>query len=1130
MPKVNHQVPTSPAIATRSLTPLPDGRVPGADRSVWLYGSIPLGSLRDAKSDDEKERLGARIQVAFEELALLTSQRALNRRVAKSSYREFQMLALNVPVWYRTPKDLPTKEMLDRYFRNELVLKRVVLIGVKLRASSAFKGGMQSILDEVAMVISGDGVPMSDFDEDAEKIRRAFQRAEIDVPDPADLRFADSWWNWSMERNTSRATPYVTHVDHLHFLKTSGARRALEGVGEELDCTMWPEELVKNPDQVAVTFGAAEGFDLEYSSSLDPRSHWGVRLLDNNARAISVRGLVEPAKITRGELRRQKKRFAEDRDEFAKANKQTSYEANEHESELKQLEDLYSSGNASCTLVDTSVLVALDGVVNDMSALTPAGMSIDQMTNRQEAAFHEMMLCSSVRANPHVLDVPATTIAYSGISSLSTAGDKVGALAGFTETDRQPVWWSGSPQASGDSLPIAEVAATTGSGKLLTLDTRLVTPTGTIAMQDVRVGTVLVGRDGLPCTVQSLSEINENPELYRLSISDGQDIDACVDHQWVVQLPPQLHERYAHLERVSRALRDLAAGYPRAVPIRLEQIRELLAMAVGEDRIPWASDDALAATLSLLDIDPARTPGRDMLEALHRRLEHVRAEMELLDTGEVVLTTGEMLSHGGRFGIRAAAADEASVQELALLLGDHEHADAGESVSIELDTPEAANHLLRVARAAGLVARLDGVTVSWAAGDQSFMIDSIVPIPSRAGRCITVDSPDHTYLCADRVPTHNTMLLLWLAHQWHQIGHPQFILDPKQNSDHSALVRNFGGNVRAFDELEGADGPLDPVRFSATPQAGVQLAADMLYQVSPWGIGEARKYENEISHALRYGVIDRGAKSTGEALAIAVRDGELQDSILEGVNRFVESTPMFQVAFGRGREESTIQLGQGMTLFMVGSAQFEMPSAHSKVPVTEESQIKRASANAIRMLIRAATAQLSNRSGIIHIDEAWMVELLAPGETQQLGRLARQMDVFPILYNQTPSTAIESGVENYISSGFLGYLNSPDEARAGMKLFGMEDNEDIYNRVLTPRGDPGRQGGMNWNSLQHLYAKGGERDVVRGSVFYHSDVFGRIAATEIMLPPEFLELASTNPEDIKQRRIKEQQMRLNGTR
>lgn len=1114
-----HKIPEAPAVSTRSLRPYPDGRVPGIDGSVWLWGSIPLGSIRDAKSDNEKERLGARIHAAFEELSLLTPSRIPNRKIAKSNYREFQLLALNVPVWFDAPHELETRELLNSYFSNELVVKRVVMLGVKLRPSASFKG-FRSFMDEVALTFAGEKLPMSDFDDDFAKVQRAFKRAEVDAPLMSDLRFADSWWNWSMQRATPRATPYVPHADHMHFLKTNEARYAVERVGESTECRDWPQELVDNPDQVAVTFGAVESFALEYSDSLDPRSHWGVRLLESDARVVSIRGLVEPSRITREELRRQKRQYEGVDKEFGKINKATPHSSREHLQELEALEEAYSKGGAPATLTDTSVIVGFDGVVSDLTSVTPSGMSIDPMTNRQEEAFHEVMVCSSVRANPHLLDLPATTVAYSGISSLSSAGDRTGALAGFTELDRQPVWVSGSPQSIGDSLPIMEVAATTGSGKLLPLDSELPTPTGRIRMGDVQVGTVLLGRDGLPCTVIGMSPVDPNPELYRLTLSDRQEIDACFNHQFVV-MPSRHREGLFNLRRTELALHTMALGYPRGVPIDLDELLRLLREALGSVGCPWVSVDHLRATLRLMDCDADVCDGVVVLTRLKARTRFLGQERELLGAGETVMSVGEMLAVGGTFSIRAHEGTYLAVKVLRELEDRYPQMRRAGRFKLMCQTDEQASQLLRLAREAGRVAVRTENTVVWHAGEQWFTIESIDRIASRPGRCISVDSPDSTYLVADWVPTHNTMLLLWLAHQWHLLGHPQLLLDPKQTSDHSSLVELFGGTVRAFDELEGSDGPLDPIRFSLTPQVGVQLASDMLMQVSPWGgADQARRFETDVSKALHYGVLERGARSTGEALLVAERDGVIDDSITRDVWRFVDSNPMFQVTFGRGAAETPMQLGSGMTLFMVGSAQFEMPNPESRIPLTQESAIKRSSANAVRMLIRAATSQLAGRQGIIHIDEAWMVELLAPGETQQLGRLARSMDVFPILYNQTPSTAVEAGVQNYVSRGFLGYLNSPVEARAGLELFGMGDNEDVYRRVLTPRGDPGRPDGMNWGSLQHLYSKEGKRKIARGSVFYHSDSLGRIAATEIVLPPSFLELASTNPDDIRARKAR----------
>lgn len=50
------------------------------------------------------------------------------------------------------------------------------------------------------------------------------------------------------------------------------------------------------------------------------------------------------------------------------------------------------------------------------------------------------MLASHIRANPHLHDIPAQTVAASGLPSLSISGDSKGALQGFSERDGQPVF------------------------------------------------------------------------------------------------------------------------------------------------------------------------------------------------------------------------------------------------------------------------------------------------------------------------------------------------------------------------------------------------------------------------------------------------------------------------------------------------------------------------------------------------------------------------------------------------------------------------------------------------------------------------------------------------------------------
>lgn len=78
------------------------------------------------------------------------------------------------------------------------------------------------------------------------------------------------------------------------------------------------------------------------------------------------------------------------------------------------------------------------------------------------------------------------------------------------------------------------VSGRTGSGKALALGTQIPTPTGFTRMRDIAVGDTVFGRDGTPCTVTTVWDVIEHPELYRLTLSDGQQILADAEHQWVV--------------------------------------------------------------------------------------------------------------------------------------------------------------------------------------------------------------------------------------------------------------------------------------------------------------------------------------------------------------------------------------------------------------------------------------------------------------------------------------------------------------------------------------------------------------------------------------------------------------------
>lgn len=206
---------------------------------------------------------------------------------------------------------------------------------------------------------------------------------------------------------------------------------------------------------------------------------------------------------------------------------------------------------------------------------------------------------------------------------------------------------------------ISTVSGTGGVGKACVLVTPVPTPTGTITMGDVEVGTVVLGRDGRPTTVTATFD-HEDLELYDVTFSDGQVIRACADHRWLVsgyydrinRQKPKRHaaiERYDHKQDFANMLDELANEYA-GEPITLKEIMALIDDHPGCD---WEAERSFSTQLNGSQVERRRgnTGAKyDGPEAFGRLAARVRAQMPdkrpTLDATERVLTTAEMIEWG----------------------------------------------------------------------------------------------------------------------------------------------------------------------------------------------------------------------------------------------------------------------------------------------------------------------------------------------------------------------------------------------------------------------------------------------------------------------------------------------------
>jgi len=70
------------------------------------------------------------------------------------------------------------------------------------------------------------------------------------------------------------------------------------------------------------------------------------------------------------------------------------------------------------------------------------------------------------------------------------------------------------------------------SGKMLDLNTPIITPEGWKTMKDIHVGDYVFGPDGYPTRVIAESEIENNPDSYEMTFSNGEKIKCHSEHEW----------------------------------------------------------------------------------------------------------------------------------------------------------------------------------------------------------------------------------------------------------------------------------------------------------------------------------------------------------------------------------------------------------------------------------------------------------------------------------------------------------------------------------------------------------------------------------------------------------------------
>lgn len=211
-------------------------------------------------------------------------------------------------------------------------------------------------------------------------------------------------------------------------------------------------------------------------------------------------------------------------------------------------------------------------------------------------------------------------------------------------------------------------------------------------------------------------------------------------------------------------------------------------------------------------------------------------------------------------------------------------------------------------------------------------------------------------------------------------------------------------------------------------------------------------------------------------------------------------------------EGEVLSAASGITYIKVGNANLELPPMgvdQSTLGLTQ-----RVSAALIRMMVYGSAEALRGRRGVLMLDEAWVFLGAGAEEMERLGRLARSLEVFPLLFTQRILDLIEANLTNHIARGLILHLKDPKEAEAAFRLFGVEPTPERIRFTTAPERIG--KGGANFASRKPLYEHDDHDNrprLIRGAIGLYSDLDDRAVDVEIKIPPDFLAKTSTNALD-----------------
>lgn len=385
-------------------------------------------------------------------------------------------------------------------------------------------------------------------------------------------------------------------------------------------------------------------------------------------------------------------------------------------------------------------------------------------------------------------------------------------------------------------------------------------------------------------------------------------------------------------------------------------------------------------------------------------------------------------------------------------------------------------------------------------------VKDIRPIPDTPNRCLTVGSPDHTFLIAGYVPTHNTRLGLHLASQWGRLpdpdhpGHlcPVVFSDPKPMSDDfEPFVRSRNGAVIKLD-APSARGILDPLRCipDTMRDMQMQMAVAMLSQITGGRHGDRNRelaLTSIVGHGMRH-----GADCLGECVDMAYAEyvghgpeagtiAPLVTDIKPMLDRAVLNDPLMPLIYATEHGGAKLSVGEGLTLLSAGTMNIITEKEIDSAPSDVQRWV-------CRMMAIGASSLIVGRNGVFVGDEAWSLLLDDFGRSviDRMGRLGRAQHYMALFLSQKADEFVEAGVQDYVSKVYVMAIGAKNEgsgresqAEAACRLAGQPLDGRMHARMMHDRFVDPDSRAPDWDSLYALRDPDTGR-LLRGSIAYLS--------------------------------------------